>query len=73
MWTSSKNDTASDDDIKKQLRHGLPSDQMSSEQMERILGFGVGHQIAQLNAHLNNLKIGGFNGHDVDDFDDTLF
>lgn len=70
MWTSSENDTATDDEIRWQLHNGLPSDSMSSEQMERIMGFGAGHQIAQLNSHLDSLKLGGFNGHDVDNFDD---
>ena len=66
MWTSSENDTATDDEILWGMHHGLPSHQPSSEQMERILGFGNGHVIAQLNSHLDSLVgAGGFNGHDV--------
>lgn len=72
-WTSSENDVASDDDIRWEMTKGLPSSSYSSEQMERILGFGNGHKIAQFNNHLDSLKIGDFNGHDVDDFDDQCF
>jgi len=70
MWTSSEHDTATDDEIRWQMTVGLPSDVPSSEQMERILGFGNGHVIAQFNNHLDSLvEAGGFNGHDVFDVD----
>lgn len=70
MWTSSEHDTATDAEIIWEMHHGLPAHQPSSEQLERILGFGNGHTIAQLNNHLDSLvDSGGFNGHDVFDVD----
>ena len=71
MWTSSEHDEVSDQEIIWQMHHGLPANTPSSEQLERILGFGNGHTLAQLNSHLDSLAdAGGFNGHDVyDDFD----
>lgn len=71
MWKSSEHDEVSDDEILWQMRHGLPANQPSDEQLERILGFGNGHVIAQLNTHLDSLvEAGGFNGHDVFGFDE---
>jgi len=71
MWTSSENDIASDDDIRWEMQHSLPASSYSSEQIERILGFGNGHAIAQLNSHLDHLvNAGGFNGHDVFDIEE---
>ena len=68
-WTSSEHDRVSDDDLRWEMTSDLPASPYSDEQMERILGFGNGHLINQLNHHLDSLKIGGFNGHDVDDFE----
>lgn len=69
-WTSSEHDVVSDDQIRWEHSVGLPSSSYSSEQIERILGFGNGHLIAQLNSHLDSLvDCGGFNGHAVFDFD----
>ena len=70
MWTSSEHDEVNDEEIIWEMTHGLPAHTPSSEQLERILGFGNGHTIAQFNKHLDSLAdSGGFNGHDVFDFD----
>jgi len=68
-YWSSDDGEISDEEYIKSSQNGFPVLPKSTEQMERIVGAGAGHQLAQLSEHLDSIgmKHGVFDHSPFDD------